>query len=91
MTLPKGYRAQGYRKFKGGGCPVDPETFVDALVLTGETDENGHRQIGHTGVRRAQMVPWEDKDYPVLYYRTARAQEPHDHALIRKRWPHKPK
>lgn len=50
-TIGKG-DLKDFKKHGGGPCPVDPERFVETLILTAEG-------IGSGGVTKARLHSWE--------------------------------
>lgn len=79
MTLPK-----NYLRHKGGGCPVDPEQFVDCIVRTAEG-------FGHSGVMRAKLHEWRASEHPdgigaVVGYRLSSKAEILPRAKLLERW-----
>lgn len=50
-TIGKG-ALKGFKKHGGGPCPLDPESYVETLILTAEG-------IGSGGVTKAKLHSWE--------------------------------
>ena len=87
MRLPK-----GFKRHRGGDCPVDPEQYVEMLILTSQG-------LGSSGVMEARFHQWEHGKHEqglgaVVGYRLARRGEvrtfeahhriavPDDHGLV---------
>jgi hypothetical protein len=79
----------GFLEHDGNECPVDPDSYVDLIIMTGETDEAGIRLLGHSGAVKAKMHEWrwaahEDGHGIIVGYRPANRDEEID---VNARWP----
>lgn len=87
LTFPEDYIAHD-----GGECPVDPETFVDCIIVTCHNDDPNDCEmhaLGHSGIMRAKYHVWPWSEHPdgrgrVVAYRLDHSGED-SHVNVHKR------